>query len=51
MLFLTAVVLLLVWGLAVLSSQMMGGYVHVLLFASAAICATQLIRTRRRERA
>ncbi len=45
--FVVAVVLFLVWALAILSATTMGGFVHVLLAGAIALVAARLVQIRR----
>ena len=47
MLWTIALVLLVLWGLGLVSSVTMGGFVHVLLVAAVVIVAVRLIQGRR----
>jgi len=47
MLFTIAVVLLLLWGLGLVSSYTMGGFVHILLVIAIVLVLVQLISGRR----
>lgn len=49
--FVVAVVLLLVWALAILSATTMGGFVHILLAGAIALIAVRLVQIRRAHRA
>ena len=46
MLWTIAVVLLVLWGLALISSYTMGGFVHLLLIAAIVLVAVRLIQGR-----
>lgn len=45
--FVVAVVLLLVWALAIVSGTTMGGFVHILLAGAIALVAARLVQIRR----
>jgi len=46
MLWTIAVVLLVLWGLALISSYTMGGFIHLLLIAAIVLVAVRLIQRR-----
>lgn len=45
--FVVAVVLFLVWALAILSATTMGGFVHILLVGALALVAARVLQIRR----
>ncbi len=46
--FMLAIVLLVLWGLGLLTSYTMGGLIHILLVVAAVVVLVQVVRGRRR---